>query len=61
MARVERVGYTLGSLLLISGLLHLAILVTGAGSWQGPVSLRKAYIALAALVFAANLAGIQSF
>jgi hypothetical protein len=39
--RVERVGYVVGSLLLISGLIHFAILVIGGGSWQGPLSLRK--------------------
>jgi len=39
--RAERVGYIVGVLLLVSGLIHLAILVIGGGSWQGPVSLRK--------------------
>jgi hypothetical protein len=39
--RVERVGYIVGSLLLISGLIHFVILVIGGGSWQGPLSLRK--------------------
>ncbi len=39
--RIERVGYIVGALLLVSGLIHFAILVIGGGSWQGPVSLRK--------------------
>jgi hypothetical protein len=39
--RAERTGYLIGALLLVSGLIHLAILVIGGGSWQGPVSLRK--------------------
>lgn|SRR5262245_36670285 len=39
--RVERIGYVAGALLLVSGLIHLAILVIGGFSWQGPVSLRK--------------------
>ena len=39
--RVDRVGYIVGALLLTSGLIHLAILVIGGGSWQGPVSWRK--------------------
>ena len=40
--RVERAGYVVGFFLVISGLIHLAILVIGGGSWKGPVSLRKA-------------------
>jgi hypothetical protein len=39
---VERAGYIVGALLLASGLIHLGILVIGGGSWEGPVSLRKA-------------------
>jgi 2-keto-4-pentenoate hydratase/2-oxohepta-3-ene-1,7-dioic acid hydratase in catechol pathway len=38
---VERFGYLVGALLLASGLIHLAILLVGGGSWQGPLSLRK--------------------
>jgi len=38
---IERTGYLVGMLLLASGLIHLAILIVGGGSWQGPVSLRK--------------------
>ena len=40
--RAERAGYLVGTLLLVSGLLHLAALVIGGGSWEGPLSLRKA-------------------
>jgi hypothetical protein len=40
--KVERAGYLVGVLLLVSGLLHLAILAIGGGSWEGPLSLRKA-------------------
>src|SRR5262245_25200306 len=39
--RVERIGYIVGASLLISGLVHLSILVIGGGSWEGPLSLRK--------------------
>jgi hypothetical protein len=41
-AVAERAGYVVGGLLVSSGLVHLAILVIGGGSWEGPVSLRKA-------------------
>jgi hypothetical protein len=40
--KVERAGYLVGILLLASGLIHLAILVVGGGTWEGPLSLRKA-------------------
>jgi hypothetical protein len=40
--RVERAGFVVAALLLISGLIHLGILVVGGGSWEGPLSLRKA-------------------
>jgi hypothetical protein len=39
---VERAGYLVGALLLLSGLIHVAILTIGGGSWDGPLSLRKA-------------------
>jgi hypothetical protein len=39
---VERIGYVVGALLLASGLVHLCVLAIGGGSWEGPVSLRKA-------------------
>ena len=38
---VERTAYVLGTLLILSGLVHLAVLVVGGGSWEGPLSLRK--------------------
>src|SRR5262245_16759547 len=38
---VERVGYLVGALLLISGLIHLAIVNIGGGSWYGRLSFRK--------------------
>ena len=40
--KVERAGYVVGALLLVSGLIHLGILAIGGGSWEGPLSLRKA-------------------
>jgi hypothetical protein len=39
--RTERAGYVVGALLLASGLIHLALLIIGDGSWRGPLSLRK--------------------
>src|SRR5262249_9396901 len=41
VSHVERVGYVVGTVLIVSGILHLAILGIGGGSWYGPVSLRK--------------------
>ena len=41
MKAVERAAYTVGGLLILSGLVHLAVLVTSGGSWEGPLSLRK--------------------
>src|SRR5437879_1741349 len=41
-SRTERTAYLVGALLLVSGLIHLGILVVGGGTWAGPVSLRKA-------------------
>jgi hypothetical protein len=38
---IDRVAYTIGGLLVLSGLVHLTVLIIGGGSWQGPVSLRK--------------------
>ena len=38
---VERLGYVIGGILLLSGLVHLAILIMSGGSWTGPLSLRK--------------------
>jgi hypothetical protein len=39
---VERIGYVIGALLIFSGWIHFNILVIGGGSWEGPLSLRKA-------------------
>ena len=39
--RVERVAHLVGVLLLLSGLIHLAVLALGGGTWMGPLSLRK--------------------
>ena len=41
MKPVERAAYTFGALLILSGLIHLAILLISGGSWEGPLSLRK--------------------
>ncbi|MPY87100.1 MAG: hypothetical protein GEU99_04180 [Luteitalea sp.] len=38
---VERTCYAIGALLVVSGLVHLAILVVTGSTWEGPVSLRK--------------------
>jgi hypothetical protein len=40
--RVERTAWAVGGLLIASGLIHAAILLAGGGSWEGPLSLRKA-------------------
>jgi hypothetical protein len=37
----KRTAYVVGALLIISGLIHLAILAITGGPWEGPVSLRK--------------------
>jgi hypothetical protein len=39
--RIERIGYAVGALLLVSGIVHAGILVVSGGSWSGPLSLRK--------------------
>jgi hypothetical protein len=39
---VERLCYVVGALLLVSGLVHLVILVGNGATWLGPLSLRKA-------------------
>jgi hypothetical protein len=38
---IERAAYWTGGLLMLSGIIHLAILVTSGGTWEGPLSLRK--------------------
>jgi hypothetical protein len=39
--RIERIGYLTAMFLLASGLLHLGVLLTSDGSWEGPLSWRK--------------------
>ena len=41
LRRVDRAGYLVGGLLILSGLAHLAVLLIGGGSWEGPLSFRK--------------------
>ena len=41
MKTVERAACTIGGLLILSGLVHLAILLMSGGSWEGPLSFRK--------------------
>jgi hypothetical protein len=41
MKPIERVAYVVGAALLLSGLVHLAILIATGASWEGPLSLRK--------------------
>jgi hypothetical protein len=38
---VERAACAVGGLLILSGLTHLAVMLTSGGSWEGPLSLRK--------------------
>jgi hypothetical protein len=40
--KAERTGYLVGAILATSGLIHLGMLVIDGGSWEGPLSLRKA-------------------
>jgi hypothetical protein len=39
--RIERAACTVGGLLILSGLAHLAVLLVSGASWEGPLSLRK--------------------
>ena len=41
MRAIERAAYWTGGLLILSGVIHLAMLVTSGGTWAGPLSLRK--------------------
>jgi hypothetical protein len=41
MRTIDRVGYVVGGVLLLSGLVHLGVLVFSGGTWTGPVSFRK--------------------
>jgi hypothetical protein len=38
----DRVAYAVSALLAASGVVHLAVLTVSGGSWEGPLSLRKA-------------------
>jgi hypothetical protein len=38
---IERAAYAIGGLLVLSGLIHLAVLLMSGSSWEGPLSLRK--------------------
>lgn len=40
MKTVERAAYVVGSVLLLSGVIH-GVLLIGGGAWEGPLSLRK--------------------
>lgn len=40
-ARVERLAYRVAVVLIVSGLVHLGVLVVSGGSWTGPLSMRK--------------------
>lgn len=37
----ERLGYSVGGLLMASGLFHLGVFLVDGGAWQGPLSWRK--------------------
>src|SRR4029453_9288543 len=39
---VERTGYAVGAVLFLLGLIHVAVLALGGGSWEGQLSFRKA-------------------
>lgn len=41
MKAVERAAYSAGGLLILSGVIHLAVLQLSGGAWEGPLSLRK--------------------
>jgi hypothetical protein len=38
---VERIAYAVAAALLVSGIVHLGVLVVTGGTWLGPVSMRK--------------------
>ncbi|RZS39054.1 hypothetical protein EV193_104265 [Herbihabitans rhizosphaerae] len=40
--RVERIAYLVGAVLFVSGLFHVVVLYADGGSWEGPLSWRKA-------------------
>lgn len=41
MKGVERAAYWTGGLLILSGVMHLVVLLTSGDTWEGPLSLRK--------------------
>ena len=41
MKSIDRAGYIVGAMLMLSGLAHFAILTVTGGSWDGPLSFRK--------------------
>nr|CTQ92299.1 hypothetical protein [Kibdelosporangium sp. MJ126-NF4] len=41
MRTIDRVGYVLGGVLFLSGLVHLVVLLVTGGTWLGPLSMRK--------------------
>ena len=41
MRTVERAAYSVGGLLLLSGVVHGIVLLMSGGTWEGPLSLRK--------------------
>ncbi|MCE7007905.1 hypothetical protein LWC34_34550 [Kibdelosporangium philippinense] len=41
MRTVDRVGYIIGGLLFLSGLVHLVVLLITGSTWLGPLSMRK--------------------
>jgi hypothetical protein len=43
MADMTRLWYLIGLLLIVSGLVHLGVLVVDGGPWDGPVSWRKPF------------------
>lgn len=43
MANMTRLWYLIGLLLIVSGLVHLGVLVLDGGPWDGPVSWRKPF------------------
>jgi hypothetical protein len=62
MKTIERVAYWIGGLLIISGVIHVAVLLTGGGTWEGPLSLRKpATFGLSFGVTLVNVTVIASF
>ncbi len=54
--RTERTAFVVGGVLFASGLVHVAVLLVTGGSWEGPISLRKA--ATFGLSFGLTLASV---